>query len=260
MSPSVTEILFALGLGDRVVGVTRYCKYPPEAQSRAKIGGYLDPNFEAIVALEPDLVIGREGDEQTFQRLRQLGMNTLVVNQKRLEDILESLSVIGRACGVEARARVMRSEIQAKLDEIARKTAGLERPRVLVVAQRALGTGRIQDVYAAGAYGFFNRILQLAGGQNACEKATGEFPVISAEGIIHVKPQVIIDLVPRRDDIHEDDATLRKDWDQLPDVEAVRQGRVYVLRDDYAFIPGPRLVMLVEKLARLIHPELKWQP
>ncbi len=260
MSPSVTEILFALGLGDRVVGVTRYCKYPPEAQTRAKIGGHLDPNFEAIVALKPDLVITREDDEQAVQRLEQLGISTLVVNHKRLDDILDSLDTIGRACGVEARAGELRTQCQAKLDAIVQKTANQPRPRVLVVAERSLGTGRIEDVYVAGSYGYFDRLIALAGGENACKQMTGEFPVISAEGIIHLNPQVIVDLIPLRPDVTQDEASLRRDWQQLPEVEAVRDNRVCVLRDDYAFIPGPRLILLVEKLARLLHPELAWQP
>jgi len=260
LSPSVTEMLFALGLEDRVVGVTRFCQYPPEARSRAKVGGHLDPNFEAIVALKPDLVIDREANEATAKRLQELGLNTLAVNHKRMEDILDSLVTIGRTCGVEPRAQQLRSQMQTKLDRVAQKTAGLPRPRVLLVAERILGTGRIQDVYAAGSYGFFDRVIAMAGGQNACADVTGEFPVLSAEGILHLNPQVVIDLVPRTADIEQDEAAIRKDWQPLSQVEAVRRGRVYVLRDDYAFIPGPRLVLLVERLARLFHPELEWEP
>lgn len=260
MSPSVTEILFALGLGDRVVGVTRYCLYPPEAQSRAKIGGHLDPNYEAVVALKPDLIVLREADTEADERFRQLGLTTLKVNHKRLEDILESIETIGRTCGLEERGRQLRAEIEAKLQKITEQTAKLAHPRVLLVAERALGTGQIEDVYVAGSYGYLDRLIALAGGQNAGAPMRGEFSVVSTEGILQLNPEVIIDLVPKRADIEYDEEVLRHDWKQLPELPAVRAGRVYVLRDDYAFIPGPRMVLLVEKLARLIHPELQGEP
>lgn len=261
MSPAVTEILFALGIGDRVVGVTRYCLYPPEAQTRAKVGGHLDPNYEAVVALKPDLIIFRESETEAADRFRQqLGIDTLVVNQKRLEGILESIETIGRTCDAESQGRQLRAEMEAKLAAIAQQTAPLAHPRVMIVADRIRGAGRIESVYVAGSYGFFDRLITMAGGQNACAEVTGEFPIVSAEGILQLNPDVIIDLVYKQADVAQEEATLRGDWQQLPEVAAVRQGRVYVVQDDYALIPGPRLVLLVEKLARLFHPELQGQP
>jgi iron complex transport system substrate-binding protein len=254
MSPSVTETLFALGLGDRVVGVTRYCLYPPEATTRPRVGGWLDPNFEAIVALRPDLVITREG-EQSAATLRQLGLATLVVHHDHLDGILESFSVIGKTCGAEQQAARLVGEIEARIREIRDRTASLPRPRVLFVAERTLDTPGIRDVYAAGADGFIDPLIALAGGENVCHETAGGFPVLSAEGILRLDPEVIVDLVPNLPDQPRDEQSLLNDWQQLSEVKAVRQGRVHIVDDDYAFIPGPRFILLAEKLARLFHPD-----
>jgi len=255
LSPSTTEILFALGLGDRVVGVSRYCEYPPEARKKAQVGGYLDPNYEAILALKPDLVVLRGEREQFVKAFRDLGLNLLTVRHDSVEGILDSIVVIGRRCGVEAEARRMVDGFQAQMHRISEKTAGLQRPRAILVAERTLGSGKIQNVYITGADGFTNRMILLAGGKNACTETAAGFPVVSGEGILRMNPQVIFDLVAKRSRAGLSREEILRDWQQLPDVEAVRTGRVYLIDDDYAFIPGPRFIRLVEKLARLMHPE-----
>jgi len=255
LSPSVTEVLFALGLGDRVVGVSRYCRYPPEARSKAQVGGYLDPSYEAILALQPDLVVLRCENEQFVKSFRDLGLKLLLVDHDSVEGVLDSMTAIGRRCGAEAKAQQMVAEIQAQMHRITEKTAGLDRPRVLLVVERTLGSGKIQNVYVTGSNSFLNRMILLAGGKNACPDSTAGFPVVSGEGIVRMNPQVIIDLVAAGMQAGLSEKENLRDWQQLPDVEAVRTGRVYLVDDDYAFIPGPRFILLVEKFARLIHPE-----
>jgi iron complex transport system substrate-binding protein len=254
LSPSVTEILYALGLGDRVVGVSRYCKYPAEAQSKPQVGGYLDPSYEAIVALEPDLVVLRGENEQFVKSFRDLGLNLLRVNHDGVEGILDSMTAIGRRCGADAQAERMVADIQAHIHRITQRTANLDRPRVMVVAERTLASGKIQNVYVAGSNNFMNRMILLAGGKNACTETSAGFPVVSGEGIVRMNPQVIIDLLANARQAGLSAEEVVRDWQQLPDVDAVRSGRVYLVDDDYAFIPGPRFILLVEKLARLIHP------
>jgi iron complex transport system substrate-binding protein len=260
LSPSTTEILFALGLGDRVVGVSRYCRYPAEAREKAQVGGYLDPNYEAIVALRPDLVVLRGGNARFVKSFRDLGVNLLEVNHDSVEGILDSMIELGRRGGVEDRARRLVDEIQTQMHRINQQTAHLARPRVIVVVERTLGSGKIQNVYVTGSDGFMNRMILLAGGKNACGDVSAAFPVVSGEGILRMNPEVIIDLVARdlQGGLSADE--ILRDWRQLPDVEAVKSGRVYLVDDDYAFIPGPRFIKLVEKFAELFHPELARQP
>jgi iron complex transport system substrate-binding protein len=260
MSPHITETLFALGLGDRVVGVTRFCTYPPEAQTRAQVGGYLDPNYEAILALKPDVVIYPGENDEFVHKLHELGLAALGVRHNSIEEILDTITTIGRRCGVEARADRLVAEMQRRIDRVARKTAGLSRPGVMIVVERSLGVGRPENVCIAGADRFMNRMVELAGGRNCCGEDRVGFPLVSLEGIHKMNPEVILDLVAERRQGNYSKEVLLRDWQPLGQVAAVRDDRVYLVDDEYVFIPGPRLALSVEKLARLIHPELKWEP
>jgi iron complex transport system substrate-binding protein len=258
MAPSITETLFALGLGDRVVGVTQFCQYPPEAQRLPKVGGYHNPNLEALVALKPDLVVMLVEHEELMPALQELGLKCLVVCHQNVEGILDSISTIGAALDKQAEADKIVADIQARIDRVRRKTAGLDRPRVMFAIRQTAGSGRLEDVTVAAANGFFDKVIALCGGQNACRDLAAPFPVVSREGLQWINPQVIIDLVPPLSPTELDKRTILQDWEQVAEVEAVRSGRVYVLRDDFASIPGPRFILLVEKLARLLHPEVEW--
>ena len=258
-APSLTETLYALGLGDRVVGVSRYCDYPPEVRQKPKVGGYHNPNFEAIVGLRPDLVILLAGDERSRSAFGKLGLTTLVVSHKNVEAILDSFVQIGRYGGVEDEAAAITADIEIRMERIRQKTTGLPRPRVLFVIERTVGHGRLEDVYVAGADGFFDKIIVLAGGQNAHPSATVRFPVISTEGILRMNPEVILDMTSGIAGGEHDNEAIVADWQQVGQVEAVRTGRVHAVDQDYAFRPGPRFILLVEHLARLIHPELDWE-
>jgi cobalamin transport system substrate-binding protein len=259
MAPSVTETLFALGLGDRVVGVTRYCDYPPEALEKAKVGGFHNPNYEAIMALRPDLVVMLEADAQPRQVFDTLGVDTLQMHHKSIDGILDSIDLLGSTFGAEARAEEITSDIRARLERVERKTAGRTCPTVMFSIDRTLGTGRLEDVYIAGCDGHIDRIIELAGGRNVYQQGVARFPVVSHEGMIKMNPQVIVDLVGGLSVRKVSNEEVAADWEQLTEVDAVRQGKVFVMDDDYAFVPGPRFILLVEKLARLIHPEVDWE-
>lgn len=256
MAPSVTETLFALGLGDRVIGVSRFCNYPPEAAQKPRIGGLFDPNFEAIVALRPDLLVLLEGSQQNRPAFDKLGLPTLTVCHQNIDGILASITTIGQACGVPQKAEALAADLEARIRRVQAKVAGRPQPRVMFAVERTLGTGKVQDVYVAGADGHLDRIIALAGGQNAYQ-GTVRFPVVSSEGILKMNPEVIVDMVPRLLP-GADPQTIAADWQQLAQVDAVKHGRVFVLDDDYVSVPGPRFILFVEKLARLIHPEADW--
>jgi iron complex transport system substrate-binding protein len=289
MAPSITETIYALGLNDRLVGVTRFCKYPPDAQRLPKVGGFFDPNFEAIVALRPDLVILLVEHEQSLPGFQKLGMKTQVVCHKYIEGTIDSLRSIARLCGVASRGDKLADDIELRLDRIHKKTALASRPRVMISVDRIQGSGRLVDVYIAGADGFFDKMIELAGGENAYRQTVARFPVVSTEGIMKINPDVIIDLVSGVDqtgngdhaksDIDaalngetnprrirrglKDDARGLKDegmgdWQGLTNVEAVKEHQVYAINRDYATVPGPRFILFVEDLARLLHPEIDW--
>ena len=260
LAPSITETLFALGLGDRVVGVTQYCDYPPEARDKARVGGFHNPNYEAIMALRPDLVIMLDSEGQSRRVFDKLGVDTLEVYHKDIDGIMHSMETLGRTFGAESRAEQITSDIQARLDRIVRKTADRGRPSVMCAIFRfPLGTGGLEEVCIAGCDGHIDRSIELAGGQNVYQQGMVRFPVVSCEGMINMNPQVIVDMVPDESFRQVGDDQVLADWQQLPQLAAVRAKRVYVVDDDFAFVPGPRFILLVEKLARLIHPEVDWE-
>jgi iron complex transport system substrate-binding protein len=256
MAPSVTEILFALGAGDRVVGVTRYCDYPPEAVDRTKVGGYDDPNYEAILSLEPDLLILLPEHRDSRPKLTKLRLKMLVVDHTDIPGILKSIGTIGAACGMAEKAQGIVKDIRTRMDEIERRTRGLDRPSVLVSVGRNMGTGTVDDVFVSGKEGFFDALITMAGGANAYAGPDIRFPKLSAEGILELDPDVIVDMVPDAKD--EDLEKIRDEWRKLKEAKAVKQDRVHIMNKGYSVIPGPRFVLLLEDLAEAVHPELEW--
>lgn len=258
-TPSVTEILFALGLGDRVVGVSRFCDYPPKVREIPRVGGLFDPNLEALLKLKPDLVVLLEEQAEAMPELDKLNLETLVVNHQTIEGLIDSFRSIGRRCGKGLEGRAMAQRFRDRLDRVGAKTAGLPRPRVLFVLDRTFGRGKLTDVFAAGADGYFDKIIELAGGRNACRVRNVRNPVLSSEAIMRIDPDVIVDLA--RPDILDqfDQETIRADWKELSQVKAVRDGRLLVFNNAYACVPGPRMLQLVEDLARALHPDVDWE-
>jgi len=258
LAPSVTETLFQLGLGDRVVGVSRYCKFPPEACDLPRVGGFFDPNMEAILALEPDLVIFPTPGAESLQGFKKLGLSTLVLDHRDPEGLFDSITVIGRACGVEQDAAALADELRARLHRVTEKTAGLPRPRVLLAMDHSSTGGRIEDVYVAGSSRYFNPIIRWAGGQNVFEDVGEASPVVSREAILKTNPEVIIDLASLAEVPGRNAAACLESWRRLEQIDAVKNDRVYLVTENYARVPGPRFILLVEHLARVLHPEVGW--
>lgn len=257
MSPSATEILFALGLGERVVGVTRFCDYPPEALEKAEIGGYIDPNYEAILDLKPDLVILREEHEEARRKLVQFKIRTLIVDHQTIPGILDSIPAIGAACGEGERADAFVLDLKGRAERIREKTRSLPRPRTLVCVERTVGDGSIGNVYIAGKEDFYDLMIEWAGGINAYPGGSVKYPVVSAEGILEMNPDVIIDVsVDMGRKVGLDERAMLEEWNSLPRVEAVKNGRVHVIGEDSVLIPGPRFVETLEKIAGVLHPKL----
>jgi len=257
LAPNITETLFALGLGDRIVGVTRYCTYPPAARTRARVGGYFHPDYEAIIALQPDLVILLTDHRRPKRNLEDLGLRTLVVKNKSISDVMESIETMGTVCGARERAGELLEDIRARMERIRELTAGLPRPRVLISVERDVGSGSVESASISGREGFHGKMIELAGGVNAYGGSV-EFPRLSGEGLIRLDPQVIIDLVPDAAGRGLEAASILRDWESISRIDAVRRGRVHVFGDDYMVIPGPRFILILEEMARVIHPEVKW--
>ncbi len=259
MSPALTETLFALGVGDRVVGVTRFCLFPEETLEIPKVGGYLDPNWEAIVALEPDLVVLMESHAGAESRLSGLGIRTVRVNQQNVADILASFQQLADVCGVPDRGEALRAEVEQSLERIRSTVEGRSEPRVIVSVGREPGSGRLAAIWAAGPGTFLDDALRLAGGINVVPGGVvGAYPEITTEGLLHLDPDDILDVIPELETSGIASDAALADWQSLEAVRAVREERVHVLGRHCLSIPGPRVAEVVEAFARALHPEVEW--
>ncbi|MGQ9606940.1 MAG: ABC transporter substrate-binding protein [Thermogutta sp.] len=259
LAPSITETLFAMGLGDVVVGVTDFCRDPPEVTNLPKVGGYLNPNVEAVLRLQPDLIIIPAGAQRFEEIFGRFSLPVLEVDHRNLEGVFTSFETLGRALGAEERGREAARALRARLDQAAERSRGRPRPRVLLAIDRTIEENRLRDVYVAGDDGFLNQVIELAGGENAAKHLGVPFPVLSAEGILRIDPEVIVDLVGDMPAAAAQHDVLLSGWKQVAEVAAVRTGRVYIL-SDVPVVPGPRTPLLVERLARCFHPDIDRPP
>ncbi|MBU2596840.1 MAG: ABC transporter substrate-binding protein, partial [Planctomycetes bacterium] len=260
LAPSTTEILFALGLGDKVIGVSEFCNWPPEAKKIPKVGGLLNPNYEAVVAARPDLVITFDDMAEAENKFAALGIETLVVKHDRLDEILDSILTIGRHCDKAEKADQIVNEIRDKIRKIQSRIPDTNKPKVLIsvgheYSQNPKALPR--NIYIAGDDGFYSEMIKFAGGQNAYGGKL-PFPTIGAESVISMNPQIVIDIAPVTTKQTESRITIQQ-WKNFSQIDAAKNDRIYVFTEDYTAIPGPRFILTLEKIARIINPQLNRQ-
>jgi iron complex transport system substrate-binding protein len=251
----MTEVLYALGLGDRVVGVTRFCNYPPEARSKPKIGDYINPNLEAIATLKPDLVVIQTNPVRLAERLAALRLKSLEINQENVAAIYQSISAIGDATGTTTRARQLIGDLRASLDRVKAQASSLPRTRVMFVVGRA--PNRLDGLVVVGKASYLSELISLAGGENVFADAVAAYPQISLEEVLARNPDVIIDFGDMADtssvsDQHKQQAVAL--WNRAPSIKAVRQHQVYAVAADIFVVPGPRAVQAAESIFNMLHP------
>ncbi len=256
MAPSITEVVFDLGLGGRLAGVTRYCDWPEAAREIPRIGGYLDPNYEAILALQPGLVLMLSEQAPRRAFFRELGIPTLTVDHSSIGGVLNSLTEIGRACGAAETAEARVNELRARLERVKKRGEGRARPRVLVTVGRGLVQGALGDMYISGRDGYYDQLIELAGGVNAYRERTAALPSVSAEGIRELDPEVIVEMVPELTPGGPREKDFIDSWRQIArGVKAVESNRIHVFTGTWAVRPGPRFIELLERMAAVIHPD-----
>jgi len=254
-APSITEVLFALGLGGQVVGVSRYCDFPPEVQKLPKVGSYIKPDLEAIARLSPDLVILQRNSSELTNRLNALRIAFVEVPHGTLNDVFAGIEIIAKAAGVPERAVAVTGKIKGDLDAIEAKAKKLLSPGVLVILDRRQET--LTDLIAVGPDNYVNEILQIAGGRNVLAKpGLPQYPRISMETVLRENPDVILDLSGSQESEAEREtaraATLEL-WRQNAELMAVREGHVYVGTSNAMLVPGPRTPEAAQRLFDYIH-------
>jgi iron complex transport system substrate-binding protein len=242
--PATTEMLFAMGAGDRVAGVSNYDRFPAEAARLPKVGGLLDPDVERVISLKPDLVIVYDTQTDLKRQLERAHLPIFPYVHRGLPDITATLRALGARVGAKAAADAVAARIEQQLDAIARRVAGRPRPKTLLVFGREQGT--LRHITASGGYGFLHDVLEVAGGSDALNDLHKQSVDMSTEMILVRAPEVKRELFDAE----------RLVWNALASVPAVKNQRVYLLDGLEFVVPGPRIVLAAERFARTIHPEV----
>jgi iron complex transport system substrate-binding protein len=250
MAPNVTEILFALGLGGRVVGVTRFCDYPPGTGNIPKIGGLVDPNVEIIRSLDPDLVIAFRGNPlRLVERVRQLGLPVFVLDIGRgLGDLFPLIDRIGLVTRTESRAAELAAGLRRRVADVDAPLRGIaSRPRAFVLLYG-------QGLWTCGGESYVSDLVARAGGENVAAALPKKWVLYKPEKIIQDDPDVIFILARSGADFESGRRKLER-MPGLTGVKAVKDGRIYEIDENAASRFGPRLVDVLVRMAAVVHPE-----
>ena len=253
LTPSTTEILHGVGAFGRVVAVSDYCSYPPEADRLPRVGGWNNPNMEQIASLRPDLVVFSDAQAQFVRdKVEAAGIRTLTVPSQTLEDAYRAIEMVGRASGDEEAAARLLEQTRAGVEAVRRATERLPRRRVLCVVDRVPGT--LRDLYTAGGDSFIAQVIRVAGGEPVSPPTGGAWGKMQKEAVVALDPEVVLDLM-----MHKEGGGFREDtlavWRELSTLRAVREGRVHPVRDETVLHPSHLVADSARKFAELIHPE-----
>lgn len=250
LAPNLTEILYSLGMGDRVVGVTQFSYYPPEAAQKPKVGSYANLNVEKIISLNPDLAIGTADGNMpgVIKLLEQAGIAVYVVNPRKVRGVIRTIASLGELCGVAKRANELSSRLDRRVSYIQEKTMSLRRPLVFLQIN-------VRPIMTVNRHTFHHDVIRLAGGENMTGDESVTYPRISLEEVLRRRPEVIIISSMGRGKEYEE---VRKQWFKWTSIPAVKAGRLHLVDSDLLDRPSPRIVRGLETVARLVHPEIGW--
>ena len=251
LSPANTEILFALGLDEKIVGVTEYCTYPDAALSKEKIGGFSTVNIEKVSVLNPDLIVAADGNsEETVSHLRELGFTVITINADTIDTTLDDILLLGKATGADDEAEALVSSMKEDLEEIAEKTSAEEKPTIL----HCMWT---DPLWVSGSGTFQDEMITAAGGVNAAADEGG-WVALTMEKFLTMNPDIIVVDSGNGMGVGADDALrdfFLKD-PRMQSLSAVQNEQVYVVNADIIDRGGPRIVEGVEALAEIAHPDI----
>ncbi len=246
LSPNVTEILYRLGAGDKVAGVTDFCRYPAEAAAKPKLGGLLNPSVEKIFALEPDLVILLAAHGSLPEKFAARGIRSLLVRNDTIGDVLDSIGRIGAEVNREAAAAALADSIRAIMTGVEGDRPA-RRWRTMLVVSRT--PGGLRDIYVAGPETYLDELLRAAGGVNVFSRTAARYPEPGIEEMVHKNPEVIVEIRPKGMGGGEEEKLAREAWGKLPGIDASARGNIFVIAGDELVVPGPRLGGALRKLA-----------
>jgi iron complex transport system substrate-binding protein len=251
LAPNLTEILFALGLGEQIVAVSNDSDYPPDAANKKKTGTFWQPNTEAIIACKPDLVITLWFEQQkaVADSLKRLGYRILTLKIEKIDELSKAIQEIATMADCQPQAEQLLEKLDNRLNNLQLKLASADKVKVLWVVQ-------VEPLRIAGRDTFINELVELAGGENAIGDTLQQYPPIGAEEILTCGAEAIIQSAMGTGDMAEQQKTAEKFWGRWENVPAVRNNRIYVVKPDTVTRLGPRLCEGVELIARCLHPNI----
>ena len=250
--PAVTEMLFAIGAGDTVIGVSSYDTFPPEVKSRPKVGALVDPDFERMLSLRPDLVIVYGSQTDLMARLDRARIPYFEYAHAGLPDITQTIRAVGERVGRGPAGSALADRIERELEEIRRSVAGRPRPKSVLLFGREPGS--LRNVYASAGVGFMHDMLELAGGTDIFGDIKRQNVQATTEMLLARAPEVIIEVHPAAGWTPARIKTEMNAWRGLPGLPAVKTGRIHILADDRLMVPGPRIVEAAKLLRQFLHP------
>ncbi|MEG1641893.1 MAG: ABC transporter substrate-binding protein [Synergistaceae bacterium] len=266
ITPTGTELIYALGLDENLLAVTTFCDYPPEAAKKEKIGGFASMNFEYLVAKKVDLVLIQDLHSQFVPQLKQLKIPYVMLRNDSISNICKSILEVGSVCGKEKEATRIVASINSDVRYVYEKLKKSKKPKVLVCISRELSGKKINSFYAAGKTSFYNEMIEKSGGINAMQGNNITYPVVSQEGLMLINPDVIADMIGDSKSIHSakyekrmmSDKEVVTQWKNGVRVEAIKKNKIVVLRGNIFLRPGPRVGTAIIAFAKAIHPEASW--
>ena len=253
-SPAITEILFAIGAGDRVVGVTDFCNYPEQACRLPSIGGPLNPSTETWITLKPDLIIIQEDSEVIQKNAKIFEIPSLTVSVNNLNNILNTIQIIADSLHMPQAGHQLAIKIKTKIEGYRTHLKKIKPRQVLMLLSDTNDPSR--DLYAVGRDTFLNELLTIAGGENVLPDTMARYPKVSKEYIIAKSPEIIIEVGPKSNLSKEETLARKKTWGKFSTLRAGKNDKLYFISADYILIPGPRLLNILDDFTRTIHPVL----
>lgn len=252
-APSAVETVFALGEGERVIAVSDFTVYPPEATELQTVGGYINPNFERILALRPDLIITQGVSAKLTEFCREWGIALLRIDMDDIDAILLDIQRIGDALGAEEKASELAVRLREELDEISGNAPTETKPSVFLSLSRTAGT--LSNIMTAGKGTYFSDLLEIAGGVNIFSDVETLYPQISTEALARRAPDIILEFRISEQNALRPAQNVFDDWQRLPTIPAVRNGRIHWVTEEFFMIPGPRVAQAARRLYEIIHHE-----
>ena len=246
LAPSITEMLFAMGAGEQLVGVTDFCDYPPEVLQKPKVG-YSNPNLELLVALQPDLVVAPNDflKPDVIVKLEQLKIPVFIMADKNVEGIFVHIQTLGRIVGRSSKADTIAMQLRQQVTVIQQRIKGMAPVRMLYVLNS-------RPLITVGPGSFIDQLIRMAGGINVAEKSATPYPRLSMESVLQEDPEVLVFPVGKAEGISESE---QQAWRQWSTMTAVKQGRLHQISADWLNRPGPRIIQGLESLAVILHPD-----